>query len=309
VIRNSGTANKQIVFLGFHNYLADVSSICNNLAADGFRVVNVVELTKISGLNGISVDNYWLTNRFDLYEIDSEAIQSALSLFQDAKSQILFDNIIQFRNTGDFELLKLKDDLNNQYFPSDLPWITQSGGKSEGVCVLDGGAFQGETFLFARDYLRIKEWVFVEPDSRNFKTLVNSTSRTPERKIFLETALHSNKMELNFNPTEDSLGSSLSESGGHKVITSTIDEIYDNGNAELDFIKLDVEGSELEALAGGKHTINARKPFLAIATYHKPKDHWEIPIFIRNNFPFYRMYIRLHGEQTFDTVLYCVPEI
>jgi FkbM family methyltransferase len=307
-IRKGNTEDKQIVFLGFHNYAADVSNICNKLLSDGYRIINIVELAKISGEKSISVENYWLSNKFDIYQTGAESIKIASTLFHDAKSQSLFDNIIEYRKTGDLDFLNFKDNFCNQYFPNDLPWLTRFQRKGEGISVLDGGAFQGETFLIARELIKIKEWVFIEPDSRNFDILVKATSHLSEKKIFLETALYSTKMELNFNSTANTLGSYLSETGGHKVVTSTIDEIYDYGNLELDFIKLDVEGSELEALYGGQQTINSRKPFLAISTYHTPTDHWEIPMYIRNTFPFYDLYIRLHGEQTFDTVLYCVPE-
>jgi hypothetical protein len=64
-------------------------------------------------------------------------------------------------------------------------------------------------------------------------------------------------------------------------------EIYKFGESQLDLIKLDVEGSELEALTGGLETIIKQKPHLAIAIYHKPNDHWEIPLFVNRQFPFY----------------------
>ena len=300
--------SQQIVFLGFHNYAADESKICNQLLSDGYLIINVVELAKILQAENILLENYWLTNRFDIYRAELESIQHAASLFQETKSQNLYHDVIEYRKTGNFELLKLKDDLSNQYFPNDLPWLTSLQEIISGVSVLDGGAYQGETFLHARKLVSIKNWVFIEPDPHNFDILTKATSQTFEKKIFLETALHSTKMALKFSSAENTFGSYLSANGDLKVITSTIDEIYDNGKIDLDLIKLDVEGNELAALTGGQMTINTRKPFLAISIYHKPEDHWEIPLFISKNFPFYDFYLRLHGEQTFDLVLYCIPQ-
>jgi hypothetical protein len=44
-----------------------------------------------------------------------------------------------------------------------------------------------------------------------------------------------------------------------------------------------------------------------VSLYHKPNDLFEIVAFVKENFPFYSMYIdhyTIHGE---ETVLYCKP--
>jgi FkbM family methyltransferase len=78
--------------------------------------------------------------------------------------------------------------------------------------------------------------------------------------------------------------------------------------ARLDYIKMDIEGSEPDALAGAYDSIARYRPKLAVCVYHKPADLWEIPLAIKRRFPFYRLYLghySLHGE---ETVLYCAPE-
>ena len=46
------------------------------------------------------------------------------------------------------------------------------------------------------------------------------------------------------------------------------------------YIKMDVEGSELESLKGSSKTIRKYRPRLAISLYHKPEDVFEIPVFL-----------------------------
>jgi len=49
----------------------------------------------------------------------------------------------------------------------------------------------------------------------------------------------------------------------------------------VDFIKLDIEGSELMALSGARATIKRVRPELAILLYHRRQDFFEIPLLLR----------------------------
>jgi FkbM family methyltransferase len=63
---------------------------------------------------------------------------------------------------------------------------------------------------------------------------------------------------------------------------TTIDKIVsDLGLPQVDFIKMDVEGAEVNALAGARNTITKFKPRLSIATEHKPDDEVTIPNAVR----------------------------
>ena len=69
---------------------------------------------------------------------------------------------------------------------------------------------------------------------------------------------------------------------GVSVPLTTIDKLV----AELklprvDFIKMDIEGAEVRALAGAHETIARFKPRMAIATEHKPADEYTIPAAVR----------------------------
>ncbi|MGE5467875.1 MAG: FkbM family methyltransferase [Ignavibacteria bacterium] len=74
----------------------------------------------------------------------------------------------------------------------------------------------------------------------------------------------------------------------------------------LDFIKLDIEGFELKALKGAADSIARFRPKLAISLYHKPEDFFEIPIFLKTNFPFYRLHLEHYTIFAEETVLYAV---
>ena len=75
---------------------------------------------------------------------------------------------------------------------------------------------------------------------------------------------------------------------------------------KVTFIKMDIEGAELEALKGAKQLIMKYRPKLAICIYHKREDMWEIPYFIKNLVPEYKLYIRHYSNYEYETVLYAV---
>jgi Methyltransferase FkbM domain len=49
----------------------------------------------------------------------------------------------------------------------------------------------------------------------------------------------------------------------------------------VDFIKMDVEGAEVKAIAGARQTLVRFKPRLAIAAEHKTDDQFTIPAAVR----------------------------
>ena len=71
---------------------------------------------------------------------------------------------------------------------------------------------------------------------------------------------------------------------------------------------MDREGSEMSALRGAKKCISSSHPRLAICLYHKPEDIWEIPLYIKNLNPDYKIYIRHHTDLMNETVCYAVED-
>jgi hypothetical protein len=74
-----------------------------------------------------------------------------------------------------------------------------------------------------------------------------------------------------------------------------------------DYIKLDVEGSELAALYGMRKTIASCEPHLAVSLYHRPDDLWVLVRTLVELAPYADLTIRQHSLNAFDTVLYAKP--
>ena len=72
----------------------------------------------------------------------------------------------------------------------------------------------------------------------------------------------------------------------------TIDEDI---KEKITFLKMDIEGAELEAIKGAKEHILKDHPKLAICTYHHYEHLWEIPKLIRSMSSDYKLYLRYNG--------------
>lgn len=79
------------------------------------------------------------------------------------------------------------------------------------------------------------------------------------------------------------------------------DEVQDE---KVTFIKMDIEGAELDALKGAKDTILRDKPKLAICIYHKKSDLYELPGYILSLVPEYKLCVRHYTSISWETVLY-----
>lgn len=106
---------------------------------------------------------------------------------------------------------------------------------------------------------------------------------------------------------EDIAGGKVCEDGkGMAIDTVTIDEFFED--IHFDFIKMDIEGAELNAIRGGINLIRKCRPVMAISLYHSVNDVVDIPLYLFNELTDYRYVIRHHSFIDSETVLYCLPD-
>ncbi|HWQ14791.1 MAG TPA: FkbM family methyltransferase [Roseiflexaceae bacterium] len=94
----------------------------------------------------------------------------------------------------------------------------------------------------------------------------------------------------------------------HTAVTTSIDHfVRERGLRRVDFIKMDIEGAELEALRGATETLRAHRPRLALAVYHSMDDLVRIPQFLSDLDLGYRFalgHTTIHNE---ETILFAAP--
>lgn len=87
---------------------------------------------------------------------------------------------------------------------------------------------------------------------------------------------------------------------------TTLDDYAAARSGRVDFIKMDIEGAEMEALAGASRVIGECKPRLAISGYHKPEDLWEIPARLKALNPGYEITFGHHTPIGWESVFYAI---
>ena len=188
----------------------------------------------------------------------------------------------------------------NQYFNP----LTLNSFQGKHISFVDGGAYNGDTYLELCSLIDVNEAYLFEPDAVNFAELVSNTVKVERRVQCLPLGLSDRYDILGFNAGNGE-GASITEDGKTHIAVTALDTLLP-GHL-VDFIKLDVEGAELQALQGAKQLIARSRPVMTISLYHRPQDLWELPLTLTTMCEDYRFYIRQHFANSFDSVLYAVP--
>lgn len=90
-----------------------------------------------------------------------------------------------------------------------------------------------------------------------------------------------------------------------KTKTQTIDNfVKEAGVSKVDFIKMDIEGAEMNSLKGARETLLAYKPKLAIAVYHDLADFYTIADYLNELNIGYKFYLAHYTIHAGETILY-----
>lgn len=245
---------------------------------------------------------YWLSQRSDLIA-GLERISKVAFKLADHESRNTLRRITAFRLGQDLEYASEKT-TDNQYFNE----ISLSALQNKEINYVDCGAYNGDTYLdlLSQKSIKCGQSFLMEPDPVNFKSLVTNIEKVKaqNKALCLPLAAAEKYSMLNFSSGFGESGN-LSINGNMNVAAVSLDELLHN--IKVDFIKLDVEGAELQALKGAKEIINNSRPVLAISIYHNPQDIWLLPEYIFSITEDYKYFIRQHHYNSFDSVFYAVP--
>ncbi len=261
---------------------------------------DVVVGAELPEVLGEGASTCWQTSR-TLIHRNLETLQACARRLGDQTSVDTYIGLLRYRITGDVRHHPGAD-THNQYVPPDLP------GFDRPISFLDAGAYTGDTCrdLLARG-VGIARYTAFEPDDDNFARLsafVQDASIPDATALPCGLSDRIQAVPLAGDGTACRVVGSESLEQTRSILCLSLDQTMPG--LRPDFVKMDIEGSELAALKGMTRILTACRPRLAIALYHKPADLWDIPAWIGERYD--RLYVRQHAPNGFETVLYAFPD-
>ena len=173
---------------------------------------------------------------------------------------------------------------------------------------VDGGAYTGEVITECRQqvgdhFARITAF---EPDPSNF-ALLQADVDALDDGLRSRIALH--RVALGATDTDApfmagrNMASFMSVKGADRVAVRTLDSF----DIPATFLKLHVEGAELDVIRGGIAFLQSRRPIIALTVYHNEDGVWRTPTALMDALPDYAFMMRTHAWCGISTILYAVP--
>lgn len=207
-------------------------------------------------------------------------LEYVYSRLADEKSRETFKNVIEYKITGKPEYLFACETDTDEPYESFLRL-------SDNERFFDLGAYNGDTVSdFVGRTGSYGSITAVEPDPKNFKKLTRFAEELQDMRL-INSCISDKSGEKSFSVH----GGRNSTAGIGELIRSvTVDAL--SKPTPPTYIKMDIEGSEREAIKGAENTIKVYKPKMLISCYHRTEDLFKLPIEvdkIRND---YKLYLR-----------------
>lgn len=227
--------------------------------------------------------------------LEKEKIISVYDVLEDDESKSLYCELLEFylgKKFVDFTLLPFEE----HYFAYDIYSI------NEEEVFVDCGAYDGDTleiFIKNQDN-KFKKYIAIEADEINCTKIQQKID--DNRVSVLNHFIADDNYVINFESTGTSYG--MGGANGSSVMTKTLDELtYSDAPT---FIKVNLEGYDLDAIRGASTIIKEYKPIVSVQGHHKSNHFWEIIETLKAMADDYKFYLRNYGgiiEYTF----YAIP--
>ena len=243
------------------------------------------------------------------FTANADRVNAVADLLADQQSKKEYLGAIKFRQT-----FHKKDSCFAGYAEAQYFLDLVRFNKDE--VFVDCGAYNGDTiesfFEHCKEYRQI---VAFEPEAKNFEELKNKYGGNPKITL-IKAGTYDKDGIVTFDPkitrpnrTSGRVMECRSKKDKEYFVNIEVRAI-DNLNLEnVTYIKMDVEGAELNSLQGAKQTILRDKPKLAVSIYHSDEDMVRIAEYIHGLNLGYKLYVRHYGKYPYcknDTVLYAL---
>lgn len=187
----------------------------------------------------------------------------------------------------------------------------------EGDTVIDAGGCWGDSAILFADLVGETGHVFtfecLPQNIEVFKTNMKMAGMLSTRVSLYERALWSDtdqELDILAEGPGSRRASEQEENAAIKVRTLSVDKLMEQEKlSNIDFIKMDIEGAELEALKGAEGCLRKCRPKLAISIYHnRGQDMIDVPLWLSQLDIGYKFYVDHYSILQWETVLYATVE-
>jgi FkbM family methyltransferase len=271
--------------------IGDFEPVVKFLSDKGFPSVNLVYK--------YDLDISGFLTKCDYRELADKLCQT-YGFLSDAQSIKVFDAIVN-RVFGDGKDLNVMARVceKNQYFSPDIVKLT------EHESFVDVGAFDGDSL---KDFIAHTQGKFdkifcFELDATNFGLLQHNAKQVPnwDKIKTFNLGAWDDERDITYSIENFQSAIGTGEGKGHVV---PLDDVL--AKEKITYIKMDIEGAEPQALRGVRKIIQSQKPRLAVCIYHDLRHLWEIPIYLKELVPEYKIYLRHHTKLEYETVCYAI---
>lgn len=234
---------------------------------------------------------------------NKKKFQTAYNLISDDISKEIFCRLLQVHSR--LEPLDIPaSPREQQYFPKDIPFF---GNYKTYVCC---GAYDGENITrLAAQIGKTETILCFEPEPKIYSKLTDCArqhiGQTAENIICFHNAV---SCQNGIQPfiSGDGLGSRLDETGKDYAQCITLDDAL--LGFKPTFISMDIEGSEVAAIEGGRQLITDHLPDLGICVYHYPEQIAEVIQTINSIHSGYQFHVRNYTGYLTETVVYATTK-
>ena len=234
-------------------------------------------------------DSAWLERMKTYYWSNIMDLHRAYQCLEDDVSRMSFLGVLKAKMTGQ---------PHDRIYADEVQYLVEGFTPYENSVAIDGGAFDGETARIFSD-LGADVYSF-ELDKKNY-VHVEEKSKKYNFHAYNMGLWSCKKKDKYFSEGESS---AIVNQGTDVAELIDIDTFVNEKNLKkIDYIKLDVEGAELEVLKGAAVSISKWKPRLAISAYHRNEDLWILCDYIKSIRPDYHFAFRHHRVDARDYYL------
>lgn len=214
-------------------------------------------------------------------EKNASELERVYSLLADELSRKTFENTVKYKISGKINYLLACETCKDEPYKSFLKF-------SDNETFLDLGAYNGDTVSdFMKRVSDFRKIIAVEPDKKSFKRLLGNFGGNG--KIRCENLGISSFCGLSGFGMRGGRNSSATV-GCDEIVFSTADSLaFDD---KPSFIKMDIEGEEVNATVGAKRIISEYRPKMQIACYHRTEDLFAVPKAVLEIRDDYKIYMR-----------------